>query len=601
MLDFVVEKGKIKRVLPNKADPVSEGKPCLKGLSCHESLVKGRIMEPLVRQKGKLLPVSWGEAYTRIKSEFSKLKPEEIGFYGSGMASNEANYLLQKFAREVIRTNNIDSSARLCHSATLSGFNMAFGLGAMSANMDDLKEADCILIIGSDPKSDYPVAFNRILQAKEKGAKIIVVEDGYSLSSEFADIHVEIKVGMFLPIINFLAKEVIDRKAYDSNATLVNGFFELSEKLVATEPEELAKMTLCKSGCVKRMADAVCNSKNLCIMYGMALTQHVSGTKNVLGVTNLALLKKGKVVCMRGKSNIQGCGDMGCSSGEGDTSLELFFGDKLKAIYVLDSNIAQSFPELEKVHRKMRKMFVVYQGVYKNLMVNFADVVLPATNHLEDSGTMTNAERRVRSFHPVVAPLCGRSNWEVIKGLFSTFGKPINHKNVWDTTKEITSKIPAYTGITLKDIETDGGAFADKLHKKEEMIYVGFTMLEEESTKKRPFLLTTTRLPWQFVTGDMSRRSKTMKRLSGEPTCFMNPKDMKRKRIKDGSWVCLESECSRIKFKVKRSNDIKEGNVAAPFHYEKYLVNKLLPFQLDPISREPNLRLVDVSVTKAQR
>ncbi len=600
-LEFVTEGNKIKRVIPYKQDPMSEGSPCLKGLSCHESLYKQRIETPLIRKKGRLVEADWGEVFNKIKENFSKLKPEEIGFYGSGMASNEANYLLQKFAREVIKTNNIDSSARLCHAATLSAFKMAFGLGAMRANMNDLKDADCIFIIGSDPKSDYPVAFNRVLEAQRNGAKVIVVEDSYNFSSEFADIHVEIDVGMFLPVLNFLTREVIDSKTYHPNSKLFKGFYDLEEDLEKVDPKELSKKTGSKIKNIKKMAEVVKKSKKICLMYGMALTQHVNGTKNVLGVTNLSLLKQGKVVCMRGKSNIQGCGDMGCSPKQGETTLELIFSNKLKAIHVLDSNIAQSFPQLGKVHERLGDMFVIFQGVYRNTMLQFADIVLPAINHLEDGGTMTNAERRVRHFEPVIKPLYGRSHWEIIKELFSTFGKPLKHKTWWDTTKEIIRKVPAYNGVKIKDIKTDLGSFADKEHKKQVLKYVRFTLLEEERTRKRPFLLTTKRLPWHFVTGDMTRRSKTLNKMAKAPACFMNPKDMRKKRITDGSWVYLESECDKIKVRIKRNEKVNEGNVVMPFHYEKYLVNKLIPLKMDPISREPNMKVVDVNIIKARK
>lgn len=99
----------------------------------------------------------------------------------------------------------------------------------------------------------------------------------------------------------------------------------------------------------------------------------------------------------------------------------------------------------------------------------------------------------------------------------------------------------------------------------------------------------------------MTRRSKTLNKMAQDPACFMNPKDMRKKRIAEGSWVYLESECDKIKVRVKRNEKVNEGSVVMPFHYEKYLVNKLIPLKMDPISREPNMKVVDVDVIKARK
>ena len=597
MLEFVVEGGKIKKVLPCKEDPISEGKPCIKGLTCHEPLSIRRIRKPMVRKGKKLVPTSWKEAYRRIEEEFSRLRPKEIAFYGSGLATNEANYLLQKFARRVIKTGNIDSSARLCHASTIKAFQMAFGLGAMSAYIDDIKDADCILIIGSDPKSDYPVAFNKVLEAKRRGAKLIVVEDSFSFSSKHADLHLKIRSGRFLPLLNFLAKYIIENGLYDENAPYLDGFYELQSLVSKYEPGKVAKECNVNEKLLGKAASIVGRSERLVIMYGMAMTQHVSGTKNVLGVTNLALLKGGKVVCMRGKVNIQGCGDVGCYP-RGDGILELLFGDVIKAIYIMDSNIAQSFPELDKVHEKLREMFVVYAGPFENSMLKFADVVLPATTLLESSGTITNAERRVRAFERVIKPICGKTHWEILKDLFEVFGHPLKHEDVWDTTREMLEKVEPFKRIKFEDLFGMEGTFAEKGHKWEKFIPVEFTAVEEEKTKKYPFVLTTKRLPWHFVTGDMTLRSKTLKKFAGEPYCYMSPRDMRKLKLKDGDLVEVESEVGKMRIKVKGKTEVDDGVVVIPFHFPKALVNKLIPFQLDPLSREPNLKVVDVKIKK---
>src|SRR3989344_6409855 len=153
---------------PIKEDPVSNGHPCIKGLTSYETVDVDRVKQPLIKINNKLKEVSWDQAYKFIYKNIKDYKPNEIAFLGGSPASNEDNFLLQKFARDVFKTDNIDSCSRICHAASCFAFNNAFGITRMPSKIEDYEKADCILLIGTDPKLTYPVAFDKILKSKAK-------------------------------------------------------------------------------------------------------------------------------------------------------------------------------------------------------------------------------------------------------------------------------------------------------------------------------------------------------------------------------------------------------------------------------------------------
>jgi len=187
-LRYVLDKEKIVRVLPVMKDEVSEGRPCVKGLTIHEVVEKGRILKPMMREGNKLKEISWDKAFLLLYKILNKCSSGEVFFTGSGKIANEDNFVIQKFARLVIHTNNIDNCcSRLCHMPTLVAFKDAFGIGASPGYLNEVRDLDCLLVIGSNPASNHPVLFNRIVDMKRRGGKLIVAAPLISETADFAD------------------------------------------------------------------------------------------------------------------------------------------------------------------------------------------------------------------------------------------------------------------------------------------------------------------------------------------------------------------------------------------------------------------------------
>ena len=625
-LNFVIDNGKIVKVLPDPTDKVSEGKPCIKGLTLHEVIQKDRILKPMTRKykSSPLKEVSWDEAYNFIYEKTKDLSPEEVFFAPSGKTTNEDCYIMQKFARTVFKTNNVDGCCtRLCHIATVKALIDTFGNGAIPTKMDDTYDIDCLFIIGSNPASNYPVMFNRILKARKK-MKIISVQNIENLTSQFADIKLIIQPGTNIVFLNGIMNELIHRKAYDKNVEKVTNFSNLYE-IVKKYPSEIV-CEFCKISKEEfiKVVDTVEDSRNLGVMHGMGVTQHTSGTANVHSLLNLLILKNGKLLSGRGEVNVQGVGDMGClpdsmssvlinqeiiesvwktklSRDNGKNMVEALITSPVKAAFISGFNPAQSLPNLDRVHENLSKIFLVQLEPHLNLTSDFADVILPTPTLVERNGTITNGERRVRRVIKTIEPMgMSKPEWIIFKELAKLFEseKFFTYNNEKEITDEISKTIPAYRNIDVDSIYEGNDNFADK-----EIEFVKFNPEEFKGkkdirTKEYPFILTTFRSQHHFLTGELTTKSETLSKSSDGAYCYMNEEDAKKLEIKDGNTVEVSSCVSKLITKAKIDKRIPKGIVGMYFHFKELLVNKLFPTEFDEKMSTPNYKMVAVQIKK---
>jgi formate dehydrogenase major subunit len=623
-LTFLIEKGKVKKVLPYEKDEVSRGKPCIKGLTLNEVLRKGRIKAPMIRKNkfSKFRKVSWEKAYEFIYKKTKDLSPEEIFFVSSGKITNEDNYVLQKFARIVFRTNNIDSCCtRVCHQATVEGLKNALGIRGNPWRIDEIADRDCILLIGTNPASNYPVIFNRLLEAKERGTKIISVQSIINLTSQYADLPLTIYPGTETALLNGIMRFLFEKNEYAKESEKIEGFDQLKKVVEKYSPEFVCEVCKLKEKEFFDLCSMIAESKKFGALHGMGLTQHVNAIENVHSLLNLILLKNGKLLSCRGEINVQGVGDMGCSpialpadgivgtqklekiwgkklsKSKGKNLIEAFLISPVKAAFISNFNPAQSLPNLKVVHENLMKMFLVQMESYFNLTSKFADVILPTPVLIERIGTITTGERRIRFVNPVLKPI-GKPEWKILKELSKFFGleKFFAYKNELEIFREITEIIPDYD-VDADFIYKGNDSWARKEIRFKKFIPEEFEGMEEVRSKKYPFILTTFRSPYQFLTGEMSEKSKTLSKFK-EEFCFINSKDAKKLGLKNGEKVKITSAVSSLIAKVKIDNRFPSGIVGMYFHSKKLLVNKLFPTRFDEETMTPNFKLVAVRIEK---
>jgi predicted molibdopterin-dependent oxidoreductase YjgC len=627
---FVVDGGRIVKMFPDKTDNPSEGIACIKGLTIHETLSsdEGRILSPLIRN-GKDEPfreASWEEAYSFIHQRTRDLAPNEVFINASGRVTNEDCYVTQKFARIAYKTNNVDACcARLCHVTTVQGLENCFGSRAAFSRMDGIYGLDCLFIVGSNPAGNYPVLYNRIMQARRKGLKVVSTHALYSLTAKFSDVSLIVYPGTELILLNGIMNALIHQHTYDKSAESVEGFERL--RSVA----ELYTIDFVRHACgvdldqLNQLIEHIANSKALGIIHGMGLTQHVTGSANVHALLNLMILKNAQLLSLRGEINVQGVGDMGClpdrlptgplatatalesiwgvevPMGKGKSIVEAFLISPPRAAFISGMNPAQSLPNLNVVHRNLQQMFVVVMDHYHNLTTKFADVVLPTPLLFEREGTITNGERRVRHVRKV-REACGncKPEWQIFSELSTYFAcnDHFRYETIEAITDEIVRVVPTYRQVDVAAVYSGADAWPDKRMIFRRFMPEHFEGVEDIRSDKYPLILTSFRSMHHFLTDEMTSKSKTLMSFKEGPYCYLSAVDSKQLGISDGDQVEVSSSAGNVKCEARIDETIPKGRVGMHFHFDELLVNKLFTTQFDEKTFTPNYKMVAVSVRK---
>ncbi|HXY74667.1 MAG TPA: molybdopterin-dependent oxidoreductase, partial [Dehalococcoidales bacterium] len=328
-LNLDIEKEKIVRVCPDPEGPANYGQACVKGKFGLDFVHSpDRLRTPLIRigdkGTGNFREASWEEALDLIAEKFTVIKQksgaDSLAFLSSAKCTNEENYLMQKLARAVIGTNNIDHCARLCHSPSVAGLSVSFGSGAMTNSIEEIDHAECIFIIGSNTSESHPVVALEVMKAvRHNGTKLIVADPRKIRMTDFASIWLQQKPGTDTALINGLINVIISEGLYDAKfvRNRTEGFDELKKSVKSYTPAKVSALTGIPKDKLIDAARLYARSKKSNIIFCMGITQHTSGTDNVMALANLAMVtghvgkKNSGVNPLRGQNNVQGACDMG--------------------------------------------------------------------------------------------------------------------------------------------------------------------------------------------------------------------------------------------------------------------------------------------------
>jgi formate dehydrogenase alpha subunit len=500
--NLVVKDGKAVGVAPWHRNPVNDGKLCPKGNYAYEFIhSEDRLTKPLIRKGDEFVEASWDEAYDLIVKNFKKYKPEEMACLSSARVSNEENYLMQKFARAVLKTPNVDHCARLCHASTVVGLAGTFGSGAMTQSIADIAQAKSILIIGSNTFEQHPLIGRRVMQAKAKGAKIIYADPRMTATGKQADLHLPFYSGTDVALLNCFMQQILkngwENKEFIEKRT--KDFDKL--KAVVMKPEysleNVSKITGVPAKDIATAAEWIGKSGTNAILYSMGITQHTTGVDNVKSCANLQMLtgnlgRPGTGVCaLRGQNNVQGACDMGalpnvysgyqavivpdnkkkmtdawgCELAEGKVGLTVtdlinVLADKpgtVKCAYIMGENPMLSDPDLHHVEKGLKNLeFLVVQDIFLSETAQLANVVLPAGCFAEKDGTQTSTERRVQRWRKAVNPPGeAKADWQIFCELAGKMGfaKQFPFKSPEEIFTEIAKVTPSYGGMTYARLD----------------------------------------------------------------------------------------------------------------------------------------------------
>jgi formate dehydrogenase alpha subunit len=516
-LKLEVKDEKIIASKPDPDGPANQGQACVKGRYGIAEFVhhSERLTTPLIRRNGELEQASWDEALELVAKKLRKYAPEEMGFIASAKCTNEENYIMQKFARAVLGTNNIDHCARLCHAPTVAGLVQSFGSGAMTNSIGEIEDAACIFAIGTNTTVSHPVIGLGIKKAVQNGARVIVANPRKIDLCRFADLWLRLRPGTDVALLMGMMRVIVDEGLLDSSfiEQRCQDFDVFKHSLSDFDLAFVERITGVPSNQIAEAARLYATNKPATIiLYSMGITQHSHGTDNVLATANLAMLtgNVGKrctgVDPLRGQNNVQGACDMGalpnvypgyqavadqairekfetawgcslppalkekfgiawsCSlpSSPGLSLIEIFGAAhrrEIKALYLVGENPALSDPDLQHVWEALARLeFFVVQDIFLSETAKFAHVVLPAASFAEKDGTFTNTERRVQRVRKAIEPIGdSKPDWWIVCQVARKLGaKGFDYGQPFDIMEEIRKLTPSYGGISYERLE-DGG------------------------------------------------------------------------------------------------------------------------------------------------
>jgi len=661
-LNLVVSDGKLVGVEPYKRSPINEGKLCPKGMTCWEHVGSpDRLTKPKIKKNGKFVDASWDEAIDLIAKKFKetsdKFGPRALGFHTSCRTVNEDCYALQKWARVAFQTNNVDNCARICHGPSVAGLSLSFGSGAATNPFEDVLNSDLIVMWGSNAVEAHPLAGRRIMQAKKKGIKVIVVDPRYSATARLADEWIRFTPSTHIALANsmmyWIIKEGLQNTAFINERT--KGFEDL--KKTVEKYADVEEITGVPVETVKAFARQYAKAKNAVIIYCLGITELTTGTDNVRSMGNLALLtgNVGRpgvgVNPLRGQNNVQGACDMGAypnvfsgyqavAVAENRAKMEKAWfmkegslpdwygvtlteqinqcGDPIKAMYILGLNPVVSYPDSNHVMKSLDKLdFLVIQDIFWTESCEYADVVLPGTCFAEKDGTFTSGERRVNRVRKAVdGPGESKYDWEIIGMLARKMGLKgfdwKTAKDVWDDMRSVT---PGQFGVTYEKMEkpeavhwpcpTEEHCGTPILHVgkfsaadgKGTMFGLEYKPPAEVADAEYPFTMMTGRVIFHYHTRTQTDRAKQLHYEVPESYIQVNTIDAKKLGIKENEKIKVSSRRGQIETLARISDEVAPGVTYMAMHFPKG-ANTLTNTALDPLSKMPELKHCAIKIEK---
>ncbi|WP_445385893.1 formate dehydrogenase subunit alpha [Robiginitalea sp. IMCC44478] len=661
-LDIAANSGEILSITAPYDAEVNQGHTCLKGRFAFKFYNHpDRLDSPMIKRNGHFEKVSWDEVYDFITEKFKHYKetfgPDSLAGISSSRCTNEENYLMQKFFRAVIQTNNIDGCARVCHSPTALGMQRTFGTGAATNSIEDLKHTNCILVIGANPTDAHPVTGAKLKQFAMKSDSVtIVIDPRRTELARYATHHLALRPGTNVAVLNMMMYYIIAEGLVDEGfiSKRTEGYQDFKEELMQIDLNELEAVSGVPKEQVREAAIAYATAANAMSFHGLGVTEHSQGTFTVMQIADLAMLtgnigRKGVGVNpLRGQNNVQGSADMGVQPHQGAGYLDVtkdevnqrynkFYGTtvpkhigykipemfqaalegKLKAIWIIGEDVVQTDPNTQKVIRALEATeLVIVQELFMTETAKYADVVLPGASFLEKSGTFTNGERRVQAVRQVVEPIEGsKPDGQIIVELMNRMGYAQPEYTPDGMLEEISQIVPFFEGIRWERLGKNGlqwpvaanGTDTKILHQeqfKRGLGYFEFHNWEESQEitahgKEYPYILTTNRELEHYNCGAMTRRTANEKILKSD-YLMIHPEDAAANLINEGDFVCLESPRGKVDVRARITDEVKPGILSTTFHFPDIMVNNITSDIHDSEAMCPEYKVVAVRIRKSK-
>jgi len=662
--------------------PSNHNRLCVKGRYGFDYVQhKQRLTRPLVRKPGVpksaeftmdpadpleyFREATWEEALALAASGLKEIRDrdgEKAGSkalcgFGSAKGSNEEAYLFQKLVRTGFGSNNVDHCTRLCHASSVAALMEGVSSGAVSNQVNDVMNAEVVLLIGANPTSNHPVAATWIKNAVKRGTKLIIADPRKSDLARHATHFLQFKPDTDVALLNALMHTIVYEGLVNEDFIRARtiGYDDLRKNVANYSPEAMAPVCGIPAATIKEVARLYAKSKGSMILWGMGISQHIHGTDNARCLIALCMMtgqigRPGTGLHpLRGQNNVQGASDSGLipmfypdyqriANNDARARFEKLWGTaldpqpgltvveimdavhagKIRGMYIMGENPAMSDPDAHHAREALAKLdCLVVQEIFLTETCYHADVILPATAWPEKTGTVTNTDRMVQLGRQALqAPGDAKPDLWIIQEIAHRLGLDWNYDGPKDVFNEMRKAMPSIAGITWERLEAESSVtypcekegdpgqpvvFVDKFPTptgRAKLVPADIIPAAEQPDREFPFVLITGRQLEHWHTGAITRRAAVLDAIEPEPVASLHPLDLDAIGAKPGAVITVESRRGIISLYARADDGTPRGAVFIPFCYYEAAANLLTNPALDPFGKIPEFKYCAVKVMR---
>jgi formate dehydrogenase major subunit len=609
-----------------------------------------RLTSPLIREGDQFRKAGWEEAVALVARRFTEIKaqngPDALSFISSSKCTNEESYLMQKLARAVIGTNNMDNCSRYCQAPATEGLFRTVGYGGDSGSIKDIENAGLVLIIGSNTAEAHPVLATRVKQAhKLRGQKLVVADLRKHEMAERADLFFQPKPGTDIVWLCAITRYILDsglekREFLDKWVNGLDAYYKSLEPFTL----ELAAET-CGLGVelLKKVAHMIVDASGVCILWAMGITQHSMGSDASTAISNLLLVTGNYMRTgtgaypLRGHNNVQGAGDHGAhpvnlpgyqsvhdpevrtrfeaawkvslpvTNGlDNFEMMDAIHEGKVKSMYLFGEEIALVDTNANYVQSALSKLeFFVVQDIFFSKTCQFADVIFPASPSLEKEGTFSSTERRIQRLYQVFEPLEGsRPHWRIIQDVANQLGADWHYTHPSEIYAEIAALTPLFAGVTYERLEgykslqwpvaadgtdqpllyTKGFAFPDG---KARLYPLAMSKPADRPNEEFDLHFNNGRMLEHFHEGNMTYKAHGIREKVPDTFLEVSPELAKERGLQSGTWVQLISRYGKLRVRALVTDRVQGKELYMPMNSSVSPVNLLTGSHTDKATHTP--------------
>jgi formate dehydrogenase major subunit len=657
--DIWTKDRQILKVEPGEG-PANGISTCVKGKFAWDYVNSGdRLRTPLIREGDVFRRAGWDEALDLVARRLSEVKaadgPDAIGLIASSKCTNEESYLMQKLARAVIGTNNIDNCSRYCQAPATTGLFRTVGYGGDSGSIADIEQAALVVIIGSNTAESHPVLATRVKQAhKLRGQKLIVSDRREHEMARRADVFLRTNPATDLVWLSAVSRYLLDNGLANTEflQTWVNGLEEYRKSLEPFSLEVASRACGVPVETLDQVAHLIADASTMCILWAMGVTQQINGSDTSTAISNLLLLTGNYMrpgtgaYPLRGHNNVQGASDNGSMPNvlpgyqkvddpevrarfeaawqvalpttkglDNHQMVDAIHDGSLRAMYLLGEEFGIVDSNVNHVDAALSKLdFFVVQDIFFTETSRYADVILPACPSLEKEGTFTSTERRIQRLYRVFDPLEGsRPDWQIVQDLANRLGARWHYDHPAGITREIASLTPMFAGVSYERLEgyrslqwpvaadgtdqplhyTKGFAFPDG---RARLFPVSWTEPVEQPDHQFDLRLNNGRLLEHFHEGNLTYRSAGIRSKTPDTFVEVSPELATERGIENGTWVELTSRYGQVRVRALVTDRVHGRDLYMPMNSTRSPVNRLTGSYTDPVTHTPAYKEAIVSM-----